>query len=77
MFLERWTKNNSGGWGLYVLFDSGNTKLKAKVNNSLCGSIQGKIRGRTVIKMMMILIRNYGSLDTVGEFYCLSKEIGC
>jgi hypothetical protein len=35
MFLERLTKNNSGGWGLYVLFDSGNTKLKAKVNNVL------------------------------------------
>jgi hypothetical protein len=29
----RLTKNNNGGWGLYVLFDSGNTKLKAKVNN--------------------------------------------
>jgi hypothetical protein len=35
MFLERLTKNNSGGWGLYVLFDSGNTKLKAKVNNDI------------------------------------------
>jgi hypothetical protein len=35
MFLERLTKNNSGGWGLYVLFDSGNTKLRAKVNNVL------------------------------------------